>query len=296
MLKRQRIKNRKFVRVVGYVIIAFTLIVQFCVNADEKTDGLSRHLKIIDGDKAVVVSLQNLLSHVQVHDVEVDDPVFGGKRKYSAVYLQDVFNFAGIKHVTTNAELKLVCADGYVITASPQIFNNKHARPMLAINAQGIDPAKRIDGRWEAYQQGKKIIGFDPFYLVWELDDSEQARSEAYPWPYQLTSIELLKEYLVPDIAPLNDASAEVKAGYQVFSKHCMRCHQVNGIGGSLGPELTRRNGMVSVLTKHELRMLVTNVRQFFPQSAMPVFEKILSESDVNNVVDYLQSVNPQDE
>jgi putative heme-binding domain-containing protein len=44
----------------------------------------------------------------------------------------------------------------------------------------------------------------------------------------------------ISTVAPVEIPGADPEAGRALFSEHCSDCHQINGAGGSLGPELTR--------------------------------------------------------
>lgn len=272
----------------GLAFILSVVVASSTISANEKD---SRVLRIVDNGVTTELALPQLLSGIEVLTADIDDSVFGGNKKYSALPLLEVLKIAGVKDLSKYVEIKFVCADGYTVTANAHLFRQKNAQPLLAINALGVAQENLINPRWERYQQGSNVISFDPFYLVWQLNTAEFTHKSPYPWPYQLTQIELLREYTVPDIAPADSAEASVKAGYKVFSSQCMRCHQVRGVGGTLGPELTRLNGMLKVLSKKELKMLVKDVRQFYPQSAMPVFNEVLTDDEIHSVVEYLHTL-----
>ncbi len=44
----------------------------------------------------------------------------------------------------------------------------------------------------------------------------------------------------ISTVPPLEIPGADPEAGRALFAEHCSECHQVNGSGGTLGPELTR--------------------------------------------------------
>ena len=75
--------------------------------------------------------------------------------------------------------------------------------------------------------------------------------------------------------------------GYSLFLQHCFKCHSINGVGGTLGPEL---NTPCSV-TEYWNPILL---RRFIRQSAtvsgskMPPFQE-LPENDVESIVGYLK-------
>ena len=51
----------------------------------------------------------------------------------------------------------------------------------------------------------------------------------------------------ISTVPPLEIPGADPQAGRALFAEHCSECHQINGSGGTLGPELTRIALMRSV-------------------------------------------------
>jgi cytochrome c oxidase subunit II len=89
-----------------------------------------------------------------------------------------------------------------------------------------------------------------------------------------------------------------VAEGRELFANNCAICHQVRGPGDeyapSTGPNLTHfaDRGTFGAamwdLNEEDLIRWVTNAREMKPAVIMPIFEDILSESEIRSIVAYL--------
>ena len=112
-------------------------------------------------------------------------------------------------------------------------------------------------GGWEPV--GHKKANPGPFFLVWtgELQSTENA----YPWPWQLAAINLIRfedQYpaVVPAGAPEKGAAWR---GFATFKARCLRCHSMNLEGGKIGPDL---NAPQSITAYRSKAMLLSFIRQ----------------------------------
>jgi ubiquinol-cytochrome c reductase cytochrome b subunit len=83
--------------------------------------------------------------------------------------------------------------------------------------------------------------------------------------------------------------ASEAEKGKALFnSQGCSGCHKINGIGGSLGPDLSDegKKGRSSQWLKEQIR----NPKSHFPNSVMPSFSA-LSDREMSNLVDYLMTL-----
>ncbi len=107
--------------------------------------------------------------------------------------------------------------------------------------------------------------------------------------------------YLSPGLAQMPAAPAKkitagqavkfpgARRGKELFqSQGCTLCHQINGKGGSTGPQLS--GGTLSGKARKWVIDQLKNPKSHFPGSIMPAFAG-LSESDLNALADYLFSV-----
>jgi ubiquinol-cytochrome c reductase cytochrome b subunit len=85
--------------------------------------------------------------------------------------------------------------------------------------------------------------------------------------------------------------SASARQGGRVFkSLGCNGCHRVNGVGGTMGPDLSHE-----ALSRKTRLWLITQIRNptaHNPRSIMPPFPS-LSDQQLNELVDYLLSLAP---
>jgi len=89
--------------------------------------------------------------------------------------------------------------------------------------------------------------------------------------------------------SPSPQVSESAKQGAQLFnSLGCIGCHQVNGSGGVIGPELSPK-----VLAEKTRQWLITQIRDpraHNPNSIMPPFPS-LNDQQTNEVIDFLSTL-----
>ena len=120
------------------------------------------------------------------------------------------------------------------------------------------------------------------------------ASASASSWPFQLTEIHRFDpdNYFAP-ARPPGDANDAVQEGFAIYTTHCGKCHRMRGVGGDVGPALDRDNSLSSLLTTAQLHDYVRHDESRFPQSKMPPFSKLLSPTQIDRVVAYLQAMQP---
>ncbi len=83
----------------------------------------------------------------------------------------------------------------------------------------------------------------------------------------------------------VGSVSASPKPGESIFnSQGCSACHRINGVGGTIGPDLS---GVGSRRDKAWIEDQIRNPKKHNPNSIMPSFAK-LSDKDVEQLADYL--------
>lgn len=77
---------------------------------------------------------------------------------------------------------------------------------------------------------------------------------------------------------------AEYKTGAEVFRGECVKCHKMNGKGGSKGPELTR---VFEKKDEETIRTSIMDPRSIKPDGTMPPAR--ISDRELNLIVEYLK-------
>lgn len=78
---------------------------------------------------------------------------------------------------------------------------------------------------------------------------------------------------------------SHVESASTVFAKYCVGCHQLDGDGGTDGPDLTHAGA------KHDLtalRLWITDPEAVNPEAEMPAFGRRLSPSELDTIAAYL--------
>jgi sulfur-oxidizing protein SoxX len=121
-----------------------------------------------------------------------------------------------------------------------------------------------------------------------------------------LTDPSLTRPVLIPALAlalligasasPARAQSAAAEGQKLAFDRskgNCLTCHQIKGgdLPGTIGPELKDIKGKYP--DRNELIAIVTDETKRNPQTVMPPFgrNRILTEQEINAVVDFLQTL-----
>ena len=249
-----------------------------------------RVLRVQDGAAERQYTVPELIAAIGLTKLRVaKDPHFGPDRVFSGFALEPLLNHIGLGD---EPELLLVCADGYRIP-----FDTSKLKPplegLLALRDTALPAGGEI--HWEGYRHGTEIVNFDPFYLVWAgAYDRLDPDTEALPWPFQLTGIQRFDRdaYFAP-ARPTAEGDDDLQKGFALYAAHCGKCHRMRGVGGDVGPALDREGSLSSLLSRAQLRDYVRHDENRFPQSKMPPFAKLLSPTEIDQLVAYLQAMQP---
>ena len=141
------------------------------------------------------------------------------------------------------------------------------------------------DKGWEPVGYGNANPG--PFYLVWT--GKEQTKANAYPWPWQVSGLNLIKfenQYsaIIPKGAKTD--SAEYR-GYEIFRNRCIHCHSLNQQGGKIGPDLNAPKNITSYRSKFMIKEIIKHSSKY-RHSHMPD-HKDLSDKQLEELYSYLK-------
>ncbi|MGB5809690.1 MAG: cytochrome c [Polyangiales bacterium] len=180
------------------------------------------------------LTARELTHSIKPGEIEVFEPYEKTNVVFTALPLERVFDEAYGPSWREREAILFTCRDGYQPTIPVRRLLDKEG--FLAIDRPGdvgFSILKEEEGE-------KRRVALAPFYVVWENLDDAHARSQGdYGWPYQVVAIDLVSfRSRFGAMAPPDDASAQVLAGFEAFVVHCSKCHAMNGQGGALGPEL----------------------------------------------------------
>lgn len=209
----------------------------------------------------------------------VDDPVYHKNKRYKAVnavyLLQNETGFSKID--IQNTKIVFECIDGYKPEMPLELFLK--AKPYIAF--QDMDAPNGV--KWETISKNGNPMNAAPFYLVYP---SISPRDNRYKWPYNLIKIKLepldnTKEALFPK----NDK--KVESGYELFQKQCITCHALNGIGGTMGPELNYPKSVTEYWIEKQLVQYIIDPTAFRHNVKMPKLG--ITKKESQEIVDYLK-------
>jgi mono/diheme cytochrome c family protein len=213
---------------------------------------------------------------------EVNDPVYKRKQRYQGLWLGDVLgdllkDLGPDGHPETGVYVRFRCKDGYLpMMPLTRAMQGKGLIAIRDANApQGED--------WQPLPGGGTSSTLAPSYLVWLLPPGDP---EEYPWPYQMVAIELVSSS--DALAGLDPHGS--KPGQEPFVAHCLKCHAVNGVGGTFGPELNSPCSVTEYWNPRLLSRFIANPGSIRAGSRMPDFNS-LPEQDIQRIVEYLQSM-----
>lgn len=209
---------------------------------------------------------------------DVDDPVYKRKQQYQGIWLLDVLrDLRHDRQSESEVYVRFRCRDGY----APIMPLSRALRGKALIAFRDTHAAPAND--WQPLPGAENPGTPAPSYLVWV---SSTGDPEEYPWPYQMVSIELVSSSEA--LAGLAPGTSQV--GQALFVKHCSKCHAINGVGGTLGPELNSPCNVTEYWNLRLLRHFIAKASSVRNGTKMPDFDS-LPDKDIQSLVEYLQSM-----
>ncbi|MGR9099521.1 MAG: c-type cytochrome [Gammaproteobacteria bacterium] len=231
-------------------------------------------IELINADKSLWPAETNL--------AVAEDEVYQQTKKYRGHLLSPLLETVPLPAGLQPHETLVVftALDGYKVAMSYQDAFTETG--LIAIRDLGAPSGKT----WTAFEFGGQEITPGPYYLVWAKKGLEKWR---YPWPFHLASITLQSPASYYGAAAPQNAGPAAARGFGLFSRHCIRCHSVNGAGGGVGPELNRPISVVAAYRDEELAELILNAPLKRPGTKMPAFDRVLRRAEALQIVDYLK-------
>lgn len=152
-------------------------------------------LRFSVGDQRIAtLDLDQLRSQLPTHDIALRDPHYQAQKDFRVFALADVLDlgFGERWRGDDYPEVVFIASDGYQGLGSI----NKLGAPGGYVAFADLD----LDAGWEP--MGKVQINPGPFYIVWS--GAEQRAAKAYPRPWQLAEIAILRlQDQYPAVYPL---------------------------------------------------------------------------------------------
>lgn len=237
-------------------------------------------------DGPVSIAVTQLVEQYELQTLTIDDIEYKEQHTYLGIDLKAVLTSAGFR---PGAQLLLVCTDGYSIPFDSNVLLSNEWQGLIALR----DQAATGDNYFVPFEHGGETVDFAPFYLVWTpiAGTTSTTAASDLPWPYQLTQIKVLQPTDFQSAMPPADAPAIVQTGFDLYFKQCIKCHSVNGSGGTLGKPLDKENGLAALLAGGTVRDDIVKISTRYPQTKMPDFGDAFSAEQLDALVSYLQSV-----
>jgi len=207
----------------------------------------------------------------------VDDPVYKRKQRYEGFWLRDLLkDLSYTGHPESDVYVRFRCKDGY-LPIMP-LARAMSGQGLVAIRDLGAPPGKD----WVSVVANGASSTPAPSYLVWV---SPRGDTEQYPWPYQMVAIELVSS---ADALGQPVSGGAQKSGAGLFVQHCLKCHAINGAGGTFGPELNSPCSVTEYWNPDFLSRFITYAGSIRAGTKMPDF-RALSGKDIQAIVAYLR-------
>lgn len=237
-----------------------------------------------DGAPPRTVGLADLIRHCTVETVSLDDPYYQARKSFRACPLAQVLALGFGEPVATLRGKTVVfrARDGYAKPAAGALVGEAGGYLAFA-------DAERMRGDDPGWQPiDRKQVDPGPFYVVWTGPQQDPAH---YPWPYQLSEIEIaplerLYPHIVPSTAP---PGSPARAGYAIFKTECIACHAINGEGGTVGPELNVPRSIVEYRPEEQIKQYIRDPLAFRHTSMPP--HPHLSDRQLDDLIAYFATM-----
>jgi mono/diheme cytochrome c family protein len=238
-----------------------------------------------DGAPVRTVDLAALKANCQVQTVTIDDPYYGRRKSFLACPLGDVlrFGFGEPPDALAAHTFLLRARDGYTRPAS----GTRLVEPGGYLAFADAEHAHGDAPGWEPIE--RKQLDPGPYYLVWSLP--QQSDPHQYPWPYQLTTIEITSlDSAFPHTVPQGAAAdSPARAGYDIFRTQCIACHAINREGGTVGPDLNLPKSIVEYRPLDQIKQYIRDPGTF-RYSNMPANPQ-LTDQQLDELIAYFTAM-----
>ena len=205
------------------------------------------------------------------------DPFFKTAKEYAGFYLDSIVDpvvrSGGFD--TSNTLIVFECGDGY----KPVMELSKiYGKTKGYIVFRDLD--KHLTKEWA----DSIYKSFVPYYLVW---DDVKKDDNSFMWPYGLMGLRLIRSDLeYKAIYPFKNP--ELEHGFTLLRENCLKCHSVNKIGGTMGPEFNIPKNITEYWKEADIIAFAKNPASFRYNSHMPPVTG-LTDTDMHEIIQYLR-------
>jgi cytochrome c553 len=225
------------------------------------------------------ISLAELKDNIKSHEIKVFNSIAGKEKNYEAFSIKDILNFVYHTQWTSEkySDIAFIALDGYEAVSQSVKLNEDGG--FLAFRDADVN-----DG-WELV--GKKMVDPGPYFLVWT--GEIQTTINAYPWPWQVIQINLLRfEDQYPTVFPTGaKLNSSAYRGFSTFRNRCLHCHSMDRMGGKIGPDLNAPQSIVAYRSKYMIKEMIKHASKY-RYTIMPDHSD-LSDSDLDDLYNYFQ-------
>jgi len=230
-------------------------------------------------------SVEELAKITPVVEVQTRSPIDDKKRRFKAFALKPLLKAMYGEHWKRDDDIVFTCTDGYQ-PSLPGAILQRHDAYLAFASADGQD--------FSIFDHGK-VQDLGPYYLIWD-NVRDEAFDDEQPqvWPFQVTALEPVPFKLrYAAMLPPARSSAQVRRGFLVFRNHCMNCHSINGLGGSLGPELNYPVNVTQYYAIPWLKRWIAMPRSIRYNATMPPLDAEAGTRDkmLNDLIAYLKAM-----
>jgi cytochrome c2 len=238
----------------------------------------------------VQTNLPDLAKRLKSHEIKVLEPHNLENRIYLAYSTANLFDVMFGKEWRQADEILMTCRDGYQPAVPVQRLLNKKA--YLAFGLKDSEVFQVINKK-----QAHEKVELGPLYLVWDnLNDKEVLKDGATYWPYQIVEFAFIKfSEKFPKLSPPKGSSKQVQSGFNLFRKHCMNCHAINGEGGQVSHvDLNHPVNVTEYFKESWLEVWIKDPKSMRPKTPMPGLpEGLENKAQVaKDIIAYLKSKN----
>lgn len=279
-----KILKKSLTKYFRYLALAVLLLLAFSCNNNLKKDPEKKLPDSSDSSTSnneIYISLEKMLGRLNRRNAQTVNVKFDHYFKSSKKYLGYPINLVidsmmKVKKLdTSKATLIFECVDGY--------------QPMMDLakifgNVKGYIVFKDLDEQNNKDWDDSINAKFKPYYLVW---DNVAKNDDSFVWPYGLTAIRLVstqKGY--KSVYPSEGPS--LIGGFNLFRDNCMKCHSLNNVGGSAGPEFNMPKNITEYWQEKDIILFARSPQTYRYNSRMPPITN-LKDADFKEIILYLE-------